>query len=271
MRIAIIGCGYVGTAAARYWREKLGWTVTATTTRPERLLELEAVADRALVVHSSDLQALTAAIQDQQAVLLSVGAPHFSAYEQTYLQSAKQLITALKSAPTVRQLLYTGSYAVYGDRDGAWVDESSALKPANRNAEILAETEQVLTLAASGCDVCVLRLGGIYGPERDLMDIFGWAAGTTLPGDGSDYSNWIHLADIVGALTFVLEQRLTGVFNLVGDDPLTRRALLEYLFRLHNLDIPNWDGIAASPRPYNARVSNAKIKTAGYQLRHAQI
>ncbi|MBC8123568.1 MAG: SDR family NAD(P)-dependent oxidoreductase, partial [Gemmatimonadaceae bacterium] len=80
-----------------------------------------------------------------------------------------------------------------------------------------------------------------------------------------------HLEDIVGALTFALERRLVGVFNLVGDDPLTRRALLEYLFNLHGLNIPSWDGIVASSRPYNARVSNTKLKAAGYRLRHPQI
>jgi len=34
--------------------------------------------------------------------------------------------------------------------------------------------------------VCILRLGGIYGPRRELVKIFGRVAGTIRPGNGED-------------------------------------------------------------------------------------
>jgi len=40
--------------------------------------------------------------------------------------------------------------------------------------------------------VCILRLGGIYGPRRELVKIFGRVAGTIRPGNGEDATNWIH-------------------------------------------------------------------------------
>ena len=49
MNIAIIGCGYVGTAVARYWSQQLGYAVTVTTTTQERVAELEPVAQRVVV------------------------------------------------------------------------------------------------------------------------------------------------------------------------------------------------------------------------------
>ncbi len=39
----------------------------------------------------------------------------------------------------------------------------------------------------------------------------------------------------------------------------------------HNLPKVVWDESQKSVRPYNARVSNQKMKTAGYQLIHAQM
>jgi len=120
----------------------------------------------------------------------------------------KPLASVLKQVHSVRQLIYTGSYAVYGDREGAWVDEASPVAPANPNGQILCETEQVLLSASSDDSVCILRLGGIYGPRRELVKIFGRVAGTIRPGNGEDATNWIHLDDIVAAIKFARQHRL---------------------------------------------------------------
>ncbi|HEY9599930.1 MAG TPA: SDR family oxidoreductase [Cyanophyceae cyanobacterium] len=272
MNVAIIGCGYVGKAIAHYWRYKLGLVVTATTTTPERVTTLEAVAQKVAVVKGDDSASLLSVLRGQETILLSVGAKNGNVYEEAYLQTAKTLVSVLPQVPEVRQLIYTGTYSVYGDRDGEWVDESSAVEPANPNGEILAQTEQVLLSASSdNLKVCILRLGGIYGPGRELVKIFGRVAGTTRPGDGSDITNWIHLEDIVGAIELVRSQQLQGIYNLVNDAYLTRRELIERVCEQHQLPYVIWDASVKSDRPYNARVSNQKIKKVGYQFIHPQM
>lgn len=267
----IIGCGYVGMAVATHWRQH-GVTVTATTTRPSRLPELTPIAHQAIVLNANDPNALREALTHQEVVLLSIGAPNASAYETTYLHTAKAMAQTLAQAPSVRQVIYTGSYAVYGDQQGEWVTEATPVQPANRNGEILAETEQVLLDAAnSHCRVCVLRLGGIYGPGRELVKIFGRAAGTTRPGDGNDASHWIHLEDIVGAIEFTRTHHLHGIYNLVQDVPLTTGELLHRVFAAHHLPPVQWDTTQSSTRPYNARVSNEKLRAAGYACRYPEI
>lgn len=272
MKVAIIGCGYVGKAIADYWRHELGFFVTATTTQPENVSTLEDYAQRVVVVKGNDSAGLQSALQDQEIVLLSVGAKNAEVYEETYLHTAQTLVSVLKQAPTVRQLIYTGSYAVYGDRDGAWVDESSAVAPANANGQILAQTEQVLLSASNdNLNVCILRLGGIYGPGRELVKIFRRVAGTTRPGNGYDATNWVHLDDIVGAIELARSNRLQGIYNLVDDAHLTTRELLDRVCERHHLPQVIWDSSLKSVRPYNARVKNQKIKDAGYQLNHPHI
>ena len=272
MNVAIIGCGYVGKAIAHHWRQELGLNVTATTTTPERVASLEDVAQRVVVLKGDDPAALLSVLQDQEVVLLSVGAKGADVYQQTYLHTAQTLVSVLKQASTVRQVIYTGSYAVYGDRGGAWVDESSPVAPANSNGQILAQTEQVLLSASrDNLNVCILRLGGIYGPGRELVKIFGRVAGKILPGDGSDTTNWIHLDDIVATIEFARSNRLQGIYNLVDDAHLTRYELLEMVCQHYYLSKVIWDSSSNSDRPYNARVKNQKIKDAGYQLIHPQI
>ena len=203
MNIAIIGCGYVGYAVAQYWQQKMTLIVTATTTTPERVPILEAVAQKVVVVQGNDPEKLKSVLQNQDIVLLSVGARSGNFYRETYVDTAKTLVSVLQEGSSVKQVIYTGSYSVYGDQNGAWVDEAMAVEPTHINGQILKETESILLAASSEkLRVCILRLGGIYGPNRELVKIFGAAPGTTRPGDGKDITNWIHLDDIVGAIEF---------------------------------------------------------------------
>ena len=272
MNIAIIGCGYVGYAVAKYWQKNSTDIVTATTTTPERIPVLQEVAQRVLVAQGDDPEALKSVLENQDVVLLSVGAKGANFYEQTYVHTAKNLISVLQDIPSVKQLIYTGSYSVYGDRNGAWVNEAMPIVPSNVSGKILQETEEILLTASSeNLRVCILRLGGIYGLGRELVKIFAKAPGTTRPGNGEDIANWIHLDDIVGAIEFARQHSLQGIYNLVDDAHLSSRELLDTLFEKHNLPKLMWDSSVKSNRSYNAKVSNQKIKDAGYQLIHPQI
>ncbi|MBE9187516.1 NAD-dependent epimerase/dehydratase family protein [Microcoleus sp. LEGE 07076] len=271
MKVAIVGGGYVGSATAQHLRDKSDSTVTVTTTTASRVTELEGVAQRVAVLRGNDRDAMAAVLQDQDAVMLCVGAPNSHAYRQSYLDTATTLVSVLQQIPTVKQVIYTGTYSVYGDRQGKLVTEESPATPANPNGEILAETERVLLAASSlNLHICILRLGGIYGPGRELVKIFGGWAGSTRPGAGEDATNWVHRDDVVGGLIFALENRLQGIYNLVGDVSLSSGELLDRIFETHNLPKATWDG-SPSVRPYNARVSNQKIKAAGYQFIHPEI
>ncbi|MEH2296905.1 SDR family oxidoreductase [Nostoc sp.] len=272
MNVAIIGCGYVGYKLAQYWQQKMGFVVSVTTTSPERVPALESVSQRVVVTRGNDLDSLKSVLDNQDVVLLSVGAKGGEVYEETYLQTAQSLVSSLQQIKSVKQLIYTGSYAVYGDRNGVWVDEETPLAPANLNAQILRKTEDVLLSASSeNLRVCIFRLGGIYGTGRELLKIFSRYSGATRPGNGEDITNWIHLDDIVGAIEFARDRRLQGIYNLVDDAHLTSRDLLDSLFEKHNLPKVKWDTSIKSTRPYNAWVSNEKLKEAGYQLIHPQM
>ena len=272
MKIAIIGCGYVGKAVAQLWTNNPEITVTATTTTPDKVADLNAIAKYVFILKGDDPEALRAVLEDQDAVVLSVAPKSAEAYESAYLHTAKTLASVLPEFPNIKQLVYTGSYSVYGNHNGEWVDESTPVKPNNSKSEILAETEQVLINAANtNLNVCILRLGGIYGPNRELIKIYGRAAGQTRPGSGNEPSNWIHLGDIVGAIDFAINQGLDGIYNLADDDRLTRGELTDKLFAKHNLPPITWDASQPSQRSSQAKVSNQKIKDAGYQLKHPKL
>lgn len=273
MNVAIIGCGYVGSAVSRYWSQTLGLTVTATTTTPQRVENLEKIANRAVVVNGNDAEGLKSVLQGQNTALLSVGAKGRDpqAYQLAYQKTAQTLTTVLPQVPEVQQLIYTGSFGLYGDQNGATVDESSPVFPSSKNHEILHKTEQILLdIASENLKVCILRLGGIYGPGREIVKIFSRMFGTTQPGNGRYPTNWIHLDDIVGAIEFARQNQLEGIYNLVDNSTLTRRELIDLMCEKHGVPGVNWDVSQPNNRPYNVRVSNQKIKEAGYQFVHPQ-
>ena len=269
MNIAIIGCGYVGCAVSKYWQSNSNFMLTATTTNPQRISTLEAVAQRVIVTSGNDLESLKAVLKNQEVILLSVGAKTADSYEETYVNTAKNLVSLLPQFPNIHQVIYTGSYSIYGDRNGVWVDEESPPAPANRNSQLLRKTEDILLTANNdNTRVCILRLGGIYGPGREMVKLFSRASGTTRPGNGEDISNWIHLDDIVSTIEFAREQRLQGIYNLVDDSHLTNKELLNNVMTKNNLPNVIWDADNKNTRPYNAWVSNQKLKDAGYQFIH---
>jgi nucleoside-diphosphate-sugar epimerase len=268
IKAAILGCGYVGTTVARYWSDR-GIHVTATTTSPDRVTDLHSVADAVRVVQGSDLPAVEELVQSQDILLISVAGGRKAGYEAVYLDTAKTVLAALNQAPHLRQIIYTSSFSVYGHQQGQWVTEEDSAYPATDNTKVLAATEQtILSAATPERKVCVLRLGGIYGPNRELQKIYSRAAGSVRPGAGTEGSNWVHLDDIVGAIAFAQQHSLSGIYNVVQDEVLTSKELVDRVCQAHNLPPVIWDPSRPSERPHNVRVSNQKLKAAGYQFLH---
>ncbi len=273
-KIVIIGCGYVGQAIAKRW-QAVGHELTVTTTSPEKVSQLADLAQRVKVIEGSNQDSLRELCEGQDVILLSVGSKGGRTeenYRRSYLQTAQTLRDALRTNSTVKQLIYTSSYSVVGNHNGAWVDEETLDRPMNVFSEILKETEETLMNIQTGDrQVCILRLGGIYGEGREILKIFRRAMGTTKAGKGEEYGNWIHREDIVRGIKFAEEERLSGLFNLVSDEPMQRREMLDRLAKKYNLDPVIWDDSKPSDRVFNVRVSNKKLRDQGFLLAYPTI
>ena len=272
-KIAIIGCGYVGTALARYWEREKSCSIAATTTRQERVTELEQVATQVVVMKGQDRQTMEALLHDRDTVVLSI-APisdrqvDAEVYRETYIPTAHNLVAALQKT-LVKQVFYLSSCSVYGNKQGNWVNETSPIDLQSEYNQILSETEQLLLNSASeNTIVSILRLGGIYGPKRELSKRFAKLAGQTIPGSSNTYTSWVHLDDIVAAIDFLRQRRLGGIYNLVNDFDLTIGELSDLVCDRQGIERITWNNSQPGYRLLNARVSNQKIKTAGYKLIH---
>ncbi|MDJ0511261.1 MAG: SDR family oxidoreductase [Crocosphaera sp.] len=275
-KVAVIGCGYVGKAVANYWYQQ-DYIVTGTTTRDEKITDLENITHNPLVVSGDNLEDIEKVIEAQETILVSI-APisdrqvSAEVYAQTYIPTAKNLVKILNNNSTVKQVIYLTSGSVYGDKKGAWVDETSSLDTDSDYGKVLVEAENIiLGLNRENIKVCLLRLGGIYGPGRELDKRLGRMAGKTLSGNGENCVAWIHLEDIVKGIEFVHQKECHGVYNLVNDVKLNSKELCNLICDRQQLERVSWDTSKPSFSSLNARVDNSKIKQEGYQFIYGDI
>ena len=181
-----------------------------------------------------------------------------------------------KEMPKLGWIGYLSTVGVYGDHDGAWVDEQTPCRPTLRRSVLRLEAErQWLELGrAIGKPVAVLRLGGIYGPGRNAFVSLRDGTARRLVKPEQVFSR-IHVADIAGALRHLADGVQGGIFNVVDDEPSPPQDVIAHAALLMGVEPPPeipFESAALTPmaRSFyaeNKRVSNAALKAAGYRLR----
>ena len=204
MRLLIFGHGYTGRAladAARARGADVTVTTRATPAEPGLIAFDEAAASIATATHL----VTTAAPTD-------TGDPILARYEPDIARS-----------PTLRYLGYYSTTGVYGDRAGATVDEQTPPDPtAERARRRIAAEAAWSALATPARAVDLIRLAGIYGPGRSVLDDL--RAGTSRPirAPGHAFGR-IHRDDIAeGTLAAIATaDSATGprVLNFTDDEP----------------------------------------------------
>ena len=261
-----MGAGYVGMALLTSF-EKKSYEVCITTTQKERVEMLKLYGQQVLLLNSADDQNLKETLETCDGIIILIAPKNSQSYEETYLHTAKRIVSALGERLTPFYILYISSTSVYEGTEGEWVFEDSPLHPYSENAKILLQTERCYLNA--GVDTCILRLGGIYGPKRDLLDRARRFSGTQMSGTGLEPTNHIHLSDIINAINFCLTSSLLGIYNLVSDSHPTRKGLYSSLCFSLGLPIPIWNDTESKIKSY--KVSNQKIKESGFTFTHLSI
>lgn len=267
MRISIVGCGYIGRAAAEYWKN-LGCSILVTTRHPSKKEELLKIADEVVVLTGPE--SFSQVVKDADAILVSVAPDSNKDYVETYLKTASHLAEALKNSTRYMHLMYIGSSSVYGEHQGAWVQENTPPVPNTPESIILLQTEIELLEISKRSEfhrTSIFRLGEILGPGREIQNRLRNHKGS-FPGDGSNYTNLIHRDDILAALNFSIKNNFEGIYNLTNDLHITRKELYESLCRKYDLPFPVWDSSKSNPFRGNKRVCNTKIKTRGFEFLH---
>ena len=175
-----------------------------------------------------------------------------------------------------KKFVYTSSTSVYGQTDGSLVKETSPTEPLAETAKVLVETERLLLAAVAErkFPAVILRVAGIYGPERGHWFKQFLKNEARIEGDGSRFLNMIHRDDVTGCIIAALKNGRPGeIYNAVDDEPVSQVNFFQWLAEELGKDLPpsvpeNLDenrkrGVT------NKRVSNRKLKMElGYQFKY---
>jgi nucleoside-diphosphate-sugar epimerase len=248
----IIGCGYLGRRVASRWLAG-GRRVAALTRGNAATLAAMGVEPMAGdILDPGTLQALPRA----ETVLYAVGWDRASGRtrRETYVDGLGHVLDAL---PPGGRLIQVSSTSVYGQTDGGWVDEAGDTHPLDDSGRVILEAERLLR--ARRPDAIVLRFGGIYGPGR-LLRTAAVRAGEPLVGDADRFLNLIHVEDGADAvLAAEARGRPGATYNIVDDEPTTRRAFYTYLAESLGAPPARFDH-RLEPEAPNRRISNARAK-----------
>ena len=174
---------------------------------------------------------------------------------------------------------YLSTTGVYGDRGGAFVDETVPVAPITERARRRAEAEsRWLALQRDrGRPVHVFRLPGIYGPGRSAIEAVRDGSAKRIRAPGQFFAR-IHVEDIATVLEASIRRPNPGaIYNVVDDEPAPQAEVVAHAAGLlgvpppplQDLDAAGLSPMARSFYAENRRVRNDRIKRElGVTLRY---
>jgi nucleoside-diphosphate-sugar epimerase len=283
----IVGCGYVGLPLGAEL-VRLGHEVFGLRRNAAAENELKAAGIQPLFGDVTRPETLAKLPREFDWVVNCVAAGgDADDYRQVYLQGTRNLIEWLAPNPP-KKFVYTNSTSVYGQTDGSQVKESSPTEPLMETAKILVETEKLLLTASveRKFPAVILRVAGIYGPDRGHWFKQFLKNEARMEGDGSRFLNMIHRDDLIGCIIAALKSGRPGeIYNAADDEPVSQVHFFQWLAQALDKPLPPFEPAAVAlarfgePRENpmenrkrgvtNKRVLNRKLKMElGYQFKY---
>lgn len=211
--VFIVGCGYLGARVAALERAA-GAAVAALARTADAADRLRALG---IAPVDGDL--------DRPAAL---GRPPFAGNDLYYFVSppargvTDPRVTACLSVLTEgnrpRRIVLLSTTGVYGDCQGAWVNEDRPPHPRADRARRRLDAETTLRgwSAKTGVPVVILRVAGLYGPGR--LPVARLQSGEpVLREEESPWSNRIHVDDLAAACVAAMRRGQPGAVYIATD------------------------------------------------------
>lgn len=224
--VTIVGCGSIGRLVAARWQTR-GAEVTGLVASHESLNKLQLHGVNAFQVNLDETgPSLPGIVADS--LLYYFVPPAARGAEDS---RCRHFLSSLGRSGLPRRIVTISTTGVYGDCHGALVNEEQAPNPQADRARRRLDMENQLRAWCEqhGVDLIILRVGGIYGPERLPVERIRKAV-PVLHEELAPKTNRIHeqdLADICVAAASVNEN-----FRIYNVSDGTDSNMTEYFYTL---------------------------------------
>lgn len=198
--------------------------------------------------------------------------------------TTKLLINSLKTeSHTIKQIVSASAIGIYPDSLINYYDED--FKELN-NSSFLSQVvraweDAVDKFSELNINVSKIRIGLVLaakgGALKEMKKPIVYGLGAPF-GHGKQWQSWIHIHDLASMFLYILDNRLTGVYNGVAPNPVTNRELVKTISNVLNkpLFLPNVPkffmklilGEMSTLLFESQRVSSKKIETSGYYFKY---
>lgn len=247
MKLFVFGLGYSSLRLLDLYADRFE-RISGTVRQPEKRARLrQSSRHRGLDVHLFDGAAhdpeIAALAGEADVLLVSVppgltGDPVLAAYGDT-------LRTGLA------HVVYLSTIGVYGDHHGAWIDEETEAAADSERAKARLAAEAGWGTIA-GSRLAILRLAGIYGPERNALARLRDGSARRIVKPGQVF-NRIHVDDIARAIMAAVAREASGVFNVCDDEPAPPQDVIAHAAELLGIAPPPDEDYATAPMTPMAR------------------
>jgi nucleoside-diphosphate-sugar epimerase len=274
MHHLLFGHGYLGSRVASLWHDR-GDDVTIVTRCDEKASQLSAVGYKTIVADVTQRASL-ATLPLADTVLYAVGYDRTAgpSIHEVYADGLRNVLDALPDDSG--RIVYVSSTGVYGDAGGDWVDEGTPPAPARDGGRASLAAEESLRMHPLGERGIILRLAGIYGPDRiPFLDAIRRGDAISVPAEG--FLNLIHVDDaaqIVVRAADVTLPPLPRVYCVSDGQPVVRGEYYREIARLLGAAPPMFiDPPPDTPRAMRAandrRVRNNRVNCdLGFTLKY---
>ena len=269
MKVLIFGGGYTGQRMAR-WLVDRDVEVQLTNRTGTAIAALSVPVFPFAYVDAADYTPLPAAALMGVTHVLTTIAPTQPGVDPVLALARQQLEVA-----GLEWFGYLSTTGVYGDTQGAWVDETAPLRSDNGRSQVRMTIESLFLEA--DLPTHIFRLPGIYGPGRSIFDRIRAGRARHIDKPGHMFSR-IHVDDIVQTLWQSMQHpNPRSIYNVADDEPSESSQLLLEAAQLMGISPPapiaydpsTMSPMAASFWRESRRVTNHKIKAElGVQLRY---
>lgn len=247
-RIGVIGCGFTGRPLVSRLLEA-GHEVVATTTTEAKLDALRALGAEPRLARLDDPQSLAAALEGASRVV-HLAPPDRAAPVPPQVEALVQALPAGLEA-----FVYGSTTGAFGNhaKDGQWIDESTPSRDLGRWGRIRLDFERGLREA--GLPLRVLRIAGIYGPGRTVLDALD--RGMALF-EGGPATSRIHVEDLARLLAALTEPGAPPMTVGCDDEPAPTLEVARYACALAG---------RPAPEVLTLEQARAQMSPAGLEMR----
>lgn len=243
----VVGCGDVGLRVAKGLNHAA--RLFALTSTPSRLAELQQQGITPLIGNLDDADSLRR-LAGVATHVVHMAPPPLQGDTDPRTQALAHAL-ALRRVPIA--VVYGSTSGVYGDCQGAWIDESRPVNPLTDRAKRRVDAERCLLTWGKhmGTRLSVLRIPGIYALDREGgTPKERLSRGTPVLQASDDvYTNHVHADDLARATVLALWRgRTLRVVNVSDDSDMLMGDYMDWAADLWHL-----------PRP--PRISRAQADT----------